>query len=156
EAGARVHLSNIHVPQNIIDLEEEIEGTSNKKNGMVKKQRFEEAARLRDKEKRLNQELEQKQKEWEKESQEIVYNVEENDVSQVVGMMSGVPVSKISESESKKLVKMKEELSKQIIGQNEAIVKLTKAIKRTRAGLKDPTRSEEHTSELQSRFDLVC
>ena len=140
EAGARVHLSNIHVPQNIIDLEEEIEGTSNKKNGMVKKQRFEEAARLRDKEKRLNQELEQKQKEWEKESQEIVYNVEENDVSQVVGMMSGVPVSKISESESKKLVKMKEELSKQIIGQNEAIVKLTKAIKRTRAGLKDPTR----------------
>lgn len=140
EAGARVHLSNIHVPQHIIDLEEEIEQTSNEKNGMVKKQRFEEAARLRDKEKRLTEELEQAQKEWEKESEEIIYDVEEDDVAQVVGMMSGVPVSKISQSESKKLVKMKEELSKQIIGQNEAIVKLTKAIKRTRAGLKDPKR----------------
>ncbi|SMO43941.1 ATP-dependent Clp protease ATP-binding subunit [Fodinibius sediminis] len=140
EAGARVHLSNIHVPQHIIDLEEEIEQTSKEKNGMVKKQRFEEAARLRDKEKRLTDELEQAQEKWEKESEEIIYDVEENDVAQVVGMMSGVPVSKISQSESKKLVKMKEELSKKIIGQNEAIVKLTKAIKRTRAGLKDPTR----------------
>ncbi|WP_372639139.1 ATP-dependent Clp protease ATP-binding subunit, partial [Fodinibius sp.] len=140
EAGARVHLSNIHVPQHIIDLEEEIEETSKEKNGMVKKQRFEEAARLRDKEKRLTDELEQAQKEWEKESEEIIYDVEEDDVAKVVGMMSGIPVSKISQSESKKLVKMKEELSRQIIGQNEAIVKLTKAIKRTRAGLKDPTR----------------
>ncbi|NGP87775.1 ATP-dependent Clp protease ATP-binding subunit [Fodinibius halophilus] len=140
EAGARVHLSNIHVPQHIIDLEEKIEETSEKKNGMVKKQRFEEAARLRDKEKRLNEELDEAQKKWEKESEEIIYDVEEKDVAHVVGMMSGVPVSKINESESKKLVKMKEELSKQIIGQNEAIVKLTKAIKRTRAGLKDPTR----------------
>lgn len=140
EAGARVHLSNINVPQHIIDLEEEIEQTSNEKNSMVKKQRFEEAARLRDKEKRLTEELEQAQKEWEKESEEIVYDVEEEDVAHVVGMMSGVPVSKINQSESKKLVKMKEELSKKIIGQNEAIVKLTKAIKRTRAGLKDPTR----------------
>lgn len=140
EAGARVHLSNIHVPQHIIDLEEQIEKTSNEKNGMVKKQRFEEAARLRDKEKRLTEELEQAQKEWEKESEEIIYDVEEDDVASVVAMMSGVPVNKINQSESKKLVKMKEELSKQVIGQNEAIVKLTKAIKRTRAGLKDPTR----------------
>ena len=140
EAGARVHLSNIHVPQHIIDLEEEIEETSNKKNSMVKKQRFEEAARLRDKEKRLTEELEQAQKEWEKESEDIIYDVHEEDVAQVVGMMSGVPVSKINQSESKKLSNMKEQLSKKIIGQNEAIVKLTKAIKRTRAGLKDPTR----------------
>lgn len=140
EAGARVHLSNIHVPQHIIDLEEEIEETSKEKNGMVKKQRFEEAARLRDKEKRLTEELEQAQDEWEKQAEEIIYDVEEEDVAKVVGMMSGVPVSKINQSESKKLVKMKEELSKQVIGQNEAVVKLTKAIKRTRAGLKDPTR----------------
>ncbi|MDZ7681694.1 MAG: UvrB/UvrC motif-containing protein [Fodinibius sp.] len=110
-------MSNIHVPQHIIDLEEEIESTSNEKNSMVKKQRFEEAARLRDKEKRLTEELEQAQKEWEKEAEEIIYDVEEEDVAQVVGMMSGVPVSKISQSESKKLVKMKEELSKQVIGQ---------------------------------------
>ncbi|MFH5883551.1 ATP-dependent Clp protease ATP-binding subunit [Halalkalibaculum sp. DA3122] len=140
EAGARVHLSNITVPQHIVDLEEEIEKTSNEKNSMVKKQRFEEAARLRDKEKRLMEELEQAQKEWEKEAEEIIYDVEEYDVAEVVAMMSGVPVNKISQSESKKLVKMREKLGEQIIGQNEAIEKLTKAIKRTRAGLKDPTR----------------
>ncbi|MDZ7714596.1 MAG: ATP-dependent Clp protease ATP-binding subunit [Balneolaceae bacterium] len=140
EAGARVHLSNITVPQHIVDLEDEIEKTSNEKNSMVKKQRFEEAARLRDKEKRLMEDLEKAQKEWEKESEEIVYDVEEDDVAKVVAMMSGVPVNKISQSEGKKLLKMKEELGKQIIGQDEAIVKLTKAIQRTRAGLKDPTR----------------
>ncbi|MDZ7691187.1 MAG: ATP-dependent Clp protease ATP-binding subunit [Balneolaceae bacterium] len=140
EAGARVHLSNITVPQHIVDLEEEIEKTSNEKNSMVKKQRFEEAARLRDKEKRLMEELETAQKEWEKEAEEIIYDVEEFDVAEVVAMMSGVPVNKISQSESKKLTKMREKLGEQIIGQNEAIEKLTKAIKRTRAGLKDPTR----------------
>lgn len=140
EVGARVHLSNITVPQHIVDMEEEIEKTSNEKNAMVKKQRFEEAARLRDKEKRLMEELDQAQKEWEKESEEIVYDVNDEDVAEVVAMMSGVPVNKISQSESKKLLKMKEQLGKQIIGQDEAIVKLTKAIQRTRAGLKDPTR----------------
>jgi len=140
EAGARVHLSNITVPQHIVDLEEDIEKAGNEKNSMVKKQRFEEAARLRDKEKRLIEELEKAQKEWEKESREIVYDVSEEDVAEVVAMMSGVPVNKISQSESRKLLKMEEELGKKIIGQNEAIVKLTKAIQRTRAGLKDPTR----------------
>ncbi|HYW34513.1 MAG TPA: ATP-dependent Clp protease ATP-binding subunit [Balneolaceae bacterium] len=140
EAGARVHLSNITVPQNIIDLEEQIDKTGEKKNSMVKKQRFEEAARLRDKEKRLMQELENAQEEWEKESENIVYDVDENDVAAVVAMMSGVPVSKVNESESKKLLNMKKDLSKRIIGQDEALVKLTKAIQRTRAGLKDPAR----------------
>ncbi|MBD3616285.1 MAG: ATP-dependent Clp protease ATP-binding subunit [Gracilimonas sp.] len=140
EAGARVHLSNITVPQNIIDLEEEIETTSNEKNSMVKKQRFEEAARLRDKEKRLIEELEVAQREWEKESESIVYDVEEDDVASVIAMMSGVPVNKISQNEGQKLLKMKESLSGKVIGQEEAIVKLTKAIQRTRAGLKDPSR----------------
>ncbi len=140
EAGARVHLSNITVPQEILDLEEQIEKTSQEKNSMVKKQRFEEAARLRDTEKRLMEELEQEQKKWEKESEAIIYDVEENDVATVVAMMSGVPVNKITQSEGKKLLKMKEELSKKVIGQDEAIVKLTKAIQRTRAGLKDPSR----------------
>ena len=140
EAGARVHLSNITVPQNIIDLEEAIESTGHEKNAMVKKQRFEEAARLRDKEKRLQEELEEAQEEWEKESENIVYDVDEEDVASVVAMMSGVPVTKISQSESKKLLSMKDELKKKIIGQDEAIVKLTKAIQRTRAGLKDPSR----------------
>jgi ATP-dependent Clp protease ATP-binding subunit ClpC len=140
EAGARVHLSNITVPQNIIDLEEEIETTSVEKNSMVKKQRFEEAARLRDKEKRLIEELESAQQQWEKESENIVYDVVEDDVASVIAMMSGVPVNKISQNEGQKLLKMKEELAGQVIGQDEAIIKLTKAIQRTRAGLKDPTR----------------
>lgn len=140
EAGARVHLSNITVPDHIISLEEEIEKTSNEKNSMVKKQRFEEAARLRDTEKRLMEELEQAQKDWEKESEHILYDVTEEDVASVVAMMSGVPVNKISQKEGQKLLKMKEALGKKVIGQEEAIVKLTKAIQRTRAGLKDPAR----------------
>lgn len=140
EVGARVHLSNITVPQHILDLEEEIETTSKEKNAMVKKQRFEEAARLRDTEKRLIEQLDEEQKKWEKESEDIVYNVEEDDVASVVAMMSGVPVNKISQNEGQKLLKMQEELGAQVIGQDEAITKLTKAIKRTRAGLKDPAR----------------
>ena len=140
EVGAKVHLSNITVPQHILDLEEEIETTSKEKNSMVKKQRFEEAARLRDTEKRLIEQLEEDQKKWEKESEDIIYNVEEDDVASVVAMMSGVPVNKISQNEGQKLLKMQDELGSQVIGQEEAITKLTKAIKRTRAGLKDPAR----------------
>lgn len=140
EAGARVHLSNINVPQHIIDLEEEIETTGTEKNNMVKKQRFEEAARLRDTEKRLLENLDIAQKEWEKESESIQYDVVEDDVASVVAMMSGVPVNKISQNEGQKLLKMKESLSGKVVGQEEAIIKLTKAIQRTRAGLKDPSR----------------
>ncbi|RNC79416.1 MAG: ATP-dependent Clp protease ATP-binding subunit [Balneola sp.] len=140
EAGARVHLANITVPKHIIELEEEIEATSIDKNSMVKKQRFEEAARLRDKEKRLIEDLEVAQREWEKESESIVFDVEEEDVASVIAMMSGVPVNKISQNEGQKLLKMKESLSGKVVGQEEAIIKLTKAIQRTRAGLKDPSR----------------
>jgi len=140
EAGARVHLSNITVPEHIVKLEEEIEVTSAEKNNMVKKQRFEDAARLRDNEKRLIEELEYEQREWEKESEKIIYNVEKEDVATVVAMMTGIPVNKIAQSEGQKLLKMKEELSSYVIGQEEAILKLSKAIQRTRAGLKDPSR----------------
>jgi len=140
EVGARVHLSNITVPDHILDLEKEIEKTSQEKNNMVKKQRFEEAARLRDTEKRLMEELDNAQKEWEKESEHIVFDVTDDDVASVVAMMSGVPVNKISQKEGQKLLKMSEALSKKVIGQDEAITKLTKAIQRTRAGLKDPAR----------------
>ncbi len=140
EAGARVHLANITVPKHIIQLEEEIETTGLEKNSMVKKQRFEESARLRDKEKRLIEDLEVAQREWEKESESIVFDVVDDDVASVIAMMSGVPVNKISENEGQKLLKMKEQLGSKVIGQDEAIVKLTKAIQRTRAGLKDPSR----------------
>ncbi|MEX0662021.1 MAG: ATP-dependent Clp protease ATP-binding subunit [Balneolaceae bacterium] len=140
EVGARVHLSNITVPKHILDLEAEIEKTSHEKNTMVKKQRFEEAARLRDTEKRLMDDLDIAQKQWDKESEDIVFDVSDDDVASVVAMMSGVPVNKISQKEGQKLLKMREELGKKVIGQDEAIIKLTKAIQRTRAGLKDPAR----------------
>lgn len=140
EAGARVHISNITVPKHIIALEEEIERISAEKNMMVKKQRFEDAARLRDTEKKLMDELEQAQIDWEKESEQIVYDVTEEDVAKVVGMMTGIPVNKIAQSEGQKLLRMKDELTARVIGQDEAIVKLAKAIQRTRAGLKDPSR----------------
>lgn len=140
EAGARVHLANITVPKHIIDLEEQIEKTTEEKNKMVKSQRFEDAARLRDTEKKLMEELENAQKDWEIESEKIVFDVNEEDVAKVVGMMTGIPVSKIAQSEGAKLLKMRDELTKKVIGQDEAIVKLSKAIQRTRAGLKDPAR----------------
>ncbi len=140
ESGARVHLANITVPQHVVNLEEEIETTSAEKNNMVKKQRFEEAARLRDKEKKLIDELEIAQRQWEKESSEIVFNVEEDDVASVVAMMTGIPTARISQNEGQKLLNMRSELSTRVIGQEEAIDKLTRAIQRARAGLKDPKR----------------
>jgi ATP-dependent Clp protease ATP-binding subunit ClpC len=140
ETGARVHLSNISVPKEILQLEEEIEKISAEKNAMVKKQRFEEAARLRDREKRAVEDLENARREWDRQSAEIVFEVTEQDVAQVVAMMSGIPVTRISQSEGQKLLAMREEMSKKVIGQQEAIDKLVRAIQRTRAGLKDPGR----------------
>lgn len=140
EVGARVHLNNITVPESIVELEEKIEQATEEKNKMVKQQRFEDAARLRDTEKKLAEELEQAQKDWEKEAENIVYDVHEEDVAHVIGMTTGIPVTKIAQSEGSKLLKMGDELTKSVIGQDEAIVKLSKAIQRTRAGLKDPAR----------------
>jgi ATP-dependent Clp protease ATP-binding subunit ClpC len=140
EAGARVHLANIVVPQEILHLEEEIEKIKQSKNQVVKNQNFEEAARLRDLEKKLLSDLEIAKREWELKAQDTVYQVSEESVSDVVAMMTGIPVNKIAESESAKLLKMDTVLREQIIGQDEALSKLTKAIRRTRAGLKDPRR----------------
>jgi ATP-dependent Clp protease ATP-binding subunit ClpC len=140
EAGARVHLSNIKVPQNILDLEEKIEEVREEKNEVVKSQRFEEAARLRDKEKTLQEELEEAKQEWEEKADHEIHDVSSRDIAQVVAMMTGIPVDKISEPEQKKLLKMEESLKERVVGQDEAIQKLSKAIRRTRAGLKDPER----------------
>ncbi|MDI6803764.1 MAG: ATP-dependent Clp protease ATP-binding subunit [Bacteroidota bacterium] len=140
EAGARVHLSNIHVPQDVLDLEAEVEKVKQSKSHVVKSQNYEEAARLRDLEKKLLSSLETAKLEWEQKSESLVYEVTENHIADVVAMMTGIPVNKIAESESLKLLKMEEVLQKQIIGQSEAIVKLSKAIRRTRSGLKDPKR----------------
>lgn len=140
EAGSRVHLANIVVPENIVVLETEIQNIKLKKNQVVKNQNFEEAAKLRDEEKRLLNDLEQAKLDWEVKSQSIVHEVSEENVADVVSMMTGIPVNRVAQSESEKLVKMEDELKKFIIGQDEAIVKLSKAIRRTRAGLKDPNR----------------
>ena len=138
EAGARVHLSNIKVPPEILELEEKIEDVKEEKNQGVKSQRFEEAARLRDKEKNLQEDLETAKKEWEEKAETEIHDVTSTDIAQVVAMMTGIPVDKISEPEQKKLLKMEEALKERVVGQDEAIQKLSKAIRRTRAGLKDP------------------
>lgn len=140
EAGSRVHLSNIVVPEIVLKLEQEIEGIKLQKNQVVKNQNFEEAAKLRDEEKRLLNDLDQAKVEWEVQSQSIVHEVTEENVADVVSMMTGIPVHRVAQSESEKLVHMEDELKKFIIGQDEAIEKLSKAIRRTRAGLKDPNR----------------
>ncbi|HQO88972.1 MAG TPA: ATP-dependent Clp protease ATP-binding subunit [Chitinophagales bacterium] len=138
EVGARVHLKNIHVPETITKLEQDIEKIKEEKNQVVKNQRYEEAARLRDSEKRLQEELEQAKRNWEEEAKTKRFPVNEEDIAEVVAMMTGIPVKRVAQSESKKLVQMADDLKKQVIGQDEAVVKITKAIQRNRVGLKDP------------------
>src|SRR6056297_2468550 len=140
EAGARVHLSNIKVPKEIVSLEEQIEEVREEKNQVVKSQKFEEAARLRDKEKKLQEELENAKEEWERQAETEVHDVTDTDIAQVVAMMTGIPVDKISSPEGQKLMKMGETLKGTVVGQDEPIEKLSRAIRRTRAGLKDPKR----------------
>ena len=140
EAGSRIHLANIIAPKEIVQLEEEIEKIKQQKNKVVKTQDFEEAARLRDLEKKLLSDLEIAKREWELKAETTIHEVTEDHVADVVAMMTGIPVNKIAESESVKLLKMSEELTKVVVGQDEAITKLSKAIRRARAGLKDPKR----------------
>jgi len=138
EAGARVHINNINVPKAIVDLEEQIEEVKKEKNRVVKSQKYEEAAQLRDNEKKLISKLDLEKKKWEDETKTQRYTVDENHVADVIAMMTGIPTKRIAQSESTKLVGMGDELKKKVIGQEEAITKLTKAIQRTRVGLKDP------------------
>ncbi|MDB5034271.1 MAG: ATPase with chaperone, ATP-binding subunit [Chlorobi bacterium] len=140
EVGSRVHLSSIVVPKHILDLEAKIEDVKLQKNQVVKNQNFEEAARLRDLEKKYQNELENAKEEWEETASERVVDVTEEQVAQVVGMMTGIPVTKIAEEESAKLLKMADTLRLEVIGQDEAVEQLSKAIRRARAGLKDPNR----------------
>ncbi len=140
EAGSRVHISNIVVPQNILDVEKKIEEIKEEKNKVVRSQRYEEAAKLRDRERTLLEELEAAKKKWEEESRTHRTVVTEENVAEVVAMMSGIPVQRIAEKESGKLRRMKEEMVGKVIGQEEAVSKVVKAIQRNRAGLKDPNR----------------
>jgi ATP-dependent Clp protease ATP-binding subunit ClpC len=133
-----VHLTNIHVPQNILDVEAKIEAIKIEKNKVVRSQKYEEAAKLRDTEKHLLEELEQAKTVWEAETKSKRYTVTEDNVAEVVAMMTGIPVQRVGQADSQKLLNMAEMISTKIIGQEEAIKKLTRAIQRTRAGLKDP------------------
>jgi ATP-dependent Clp protease ATP-binding subunit ClpC len=138
EAGARVHINNIHVPEDILKLEEEVEQIKIEKNKVVKSQKYEEAAQLRDKEKKLLEQLDTAKVKWEEDSKSKRYKVEEDNVAEVIAMMTGIPAKRIAQKEGAKLLNMTEELKGKVIGQDEAIKKLTKAIQRTRVGLKDP------------------
>ncbi len=140
ESGARVHLDNIVVPKEILELEEEIEKIKLSKNQVVKNQNFEEAARLRDLEKKLLSDLDIAKREWELKAKETIYQVNEDNIADVVAMITGIPVNKIAQSESEKILNMSKALKEMIVGQDEAIEKLSKAIRRARSGLKDPNR----------------
>ena len=140
EAGARVHINNIHVPEEIVELEESIEDIKKEKNRVVKSQKYEEAAQLRDREKKLIDKLDQAKAKWEDESKSKRYKVDEENVAEVISMMTGIPTKRVAQKEQQKLVGMGEQLKGKVIGQDEAIQKLTKAIQRTRVGLKDPTK----------------
>ena len=140
EVGARVHLKNIHVPKHIEELEKRIEELKEQKNQAVKNQQYEKAADLRDQESRLARQLEESKIHWEEDAKTKRFPVTEEDIAEVVAMMTGIPVQRVAQSESKKLVSMTEDLKKAIIGQDEAIEKVTKAIQRNRVGLKDPSR----------------
>ncbi|MHC1738891.1 MAG: ATP-dependent Clp protease ATP-binding subunit [Ignavibacteriaceae bacterium] len=140
EAGSRVHMGNYEVSQEILTLEEEIEEVRKEKTQVVKRQDYEEAARLRDKERRLQSDLEVAKREWDAKIKEIVHEVGEEDIATVVAMMTGIPVNRVAQTESEKLMNMEDSLKASIVGQDEAINKLTKAIRRARAGLKSSKR----------------
>lgn len=140
EVGARVHLKNIHVPEHIEELEEKIEKLKAAKNNAVKNQQYEKAAEFRDNESKLTRQLERAKEKWEEESKSMRYPVEEADIAEVVAMMTGIPTQRVEKSESKKLLEMSADIKKEVIGQDEAIKKITLAIQRNRVGLKDPNK----------------
>jgi ATP-dependent Clp protease ATP-binding subunit ClpC len=140
EVGSRVHITNINVPQEILDIEGQIEGLKEQKAEVIRSQQYEKAAELRDNERKLQEQLETAKNKWEEESKNNRVMVTEEHVAEVVSMMCGIPVTKVSESEMGKLVKMAETIRGKVIGQDEAVDKVVKAIQRNRAGLKDPNK----------------
>jgi ATP-dependent Clp protease ATP-binding subunit ClpC len=140
EAGSRVHITNIEVPKQILELERQLEEVKELKSSVVKRQKYEEAARLRDDEKRIERDLAIAQEQWEEDSKNNRMEVSEDNVADVVSMMSGIPVNRIAQTESNKLAKLPELIQGKVIGQNEAVMKIARSIQRNRAGLKDPNR----------------
>jgi len=140
EAGSRVHITNINVPIEIIQIEKDIEDVKEEKNKVVKSQKYEEAARLRDKERQLNEKLDEAKAKWEEDIKDHRETVTEDDVAEVIAMMTGIPTKRVAEKEQGRLAKMSEELEGKVIGQDDAIKKVVKAIQRNRVGLKDPNK----------------
>jgi ATP-dependent Clp protease ATP-binding subunit ClpC len=140
EAGSRVHIININVPKNIVEIEKKLEDIKEEKNKVVRSQKYEEAARLRDTERQLLEQLDAAKKVWEEESNTHREVVTEDNVAEVVAMMTGVPVQRIAQNEGDKLIKMTNLLQGKVIGQDDAVKKVVKAIQRNRAGLKDPNK----------------
>jgi ATP-dependent Clp protease ATP-binding subunit ClpC len=140
EAGSRVHIINIDVPKQILELEKQLEEVRELKNTVVKKQKYEEAAKLRDDEKRIEKDLAIAQEEWEADAKNNKVIVTEDNVADVVSMMTGIPVNRIAQTESNKLAHLPELIKGKVIGQDEAVQKIAKSIQRNRAGLKDPNK----------------
>jgi ATP-dependent Clp protease ATP-binding subunit ClpC len=140
EAGSRVHITNIEVPKQILELEKQLEEVRELKNSVVKKQKFEEAAKLRDDEKKIEKDLAIAQEKWEEDAKLNRVEVTEDNVADVVSMMTGIPVNRIAQTESNKLAKLPELIKGKVIGQDEAVQKIAKSIQRNRAGLKDPNK----------------
>ena len=140
EVGARVHIFNINVPKEITDIEKKISEIKDKKNDVIRSQKYEEAAKLRDVERQLNIDLEKHRKIWEDDQKNNRQLVDEDSVAEVVSMMASIPVTKVSQNENQKLSGMETSISDKVIGQNEAVKKIVKAIQRGRVGLKDPNK----------------
>ena len=140
EAGSRVHITNINVPKAIIEIEKKIEDIKDEKNRVVRSQKYEEAAKLRDTERQLSEDLESEKKKWEEATKNHRETVTEDNVAEVVAMMTGVPTQRIAQKESGRLIEMHKELQGSVVGQNDAIMKVAKSIRRNRAGLKDPNK----------------
>jgi ATP-dependent Clp protease ATP-binding subunit ClpC len=140
EAGSRVHIANIVVPKEITDIEAKIVDVKEKKNQVIRSQKYEEAAKLRDVERQLNEALELERKKWEQESANNKQTVTEDNVAEVVSMMTGIPLQRVSENETSKLAKMQESIVGKVVGQDDAVKKIVKAIQRGRVGLKDPNK----------------
>ena len=140
EVGSRVHLKNINVPKEILNIEKELEALKKEKNSVIKRQKYEEAAKLRDEERSWNEKLETEKKKWEEEADSHRTVITEEHVAEVVSMMTGIPLQRVAEKETGRLVNMSENLQGTVIGQEEAIKKVVKAIQRNRAGLKDPNK----------------
>jgi len=140
EAGSRVHIRDVVVPDEIVELEQKIDNLETKKEKVIQSQKFEKAAQLRDVEKKLQEQLADKKSQWQEEKGNEPVYVSEDDMADVVTMMTGIPVNRIKSDENKKLIGMEDELSKSVIGQNHAIMKISRTIRHARAGLKSPDR----------------